>query len=94
MATTRLQTLRALGVFLLVAVGAVVGLWAVARLWPLPKGQGLAYVAHPFWALIGGGLSAVGALIACLKQPARWGWWLAGALALTWGISALIFLSA
>lgn len=86
--------LRALLVFLLVAGLGVAGLFAVAQWWPLPKGQGLAYVAHPFWALIGAGGAALVALLGCLTQPQRWYMWLIATTGASWLISALIFLSA
>jgi hypothetical protein len=44
---------------LMVAALNIGGVFVVARLLPLPKGQGFAYVAHPFFALAFGLLAAV-----------------------------------
>ncbi len=93
--TIKLQRIvRTMIALVLVTALGIAGVFAAAWLWPLPKGQGLAYVAHPFYALVGCGAAAIGAAVASIVYPDQWLWWTAGGLALTWCISALIFFTA
>ncbi len=94
MSTNLQRILKAMLILILVAGLGFGGVFAAAWMWPLPKGQGLAYVAHPFLALIGCAVAAIAAAVAGVFYPEQWGWCLAGGLALTWSISAMIFMTA
>ena len=75
----------------LLLVGTILGVFLAARLFPLPKGQGLAYVAHPFLALAGGGiLSVVYLILGLAKSPGenKVFWW---GLGISLGWSLLVF---
>ena len=76
---------------LLVAALNVGSVFLVARLLPLPKGQGLAYVAHPFFALVFGLLVAVAYFILSWIWPMHERWLFIGALIASALISLLIF---
>lgn len=88
------RILRGVIILVVVTVLGIAGIYVSAWLWPLLRGQGFAYVAHPFFALVGCGVGAIGAAVASIFYPNHSGWWLAVGLALTWGISALIFVAA
>ncbi|RMG72894.1 MAG: hypothetical protein D6722_04560 [Bacteroidetes bacterium] len=53
---------------LVLLVLGIAGVFLAARLFPLPKGQGLAYVAHPFLALMGGVVTGIVYLIVGLAK--------------------------
>lgn len=78
-------------IVLLLSIG---GLFLIARLFPLPKGMGLQYVAHPVWALGGAALATLGYLIAAFARPIyeAKAFWMA--LLASLGFSLLIFTSA
>ena len=63
-------------------------MFVVARIFPLPKGQGLAYVAHPLWGLAGILLTSVVYVIGVNSRPERiWRWFAGGAVAiLLWSL--------
>ncbi|MEM7658802.1 MAG: hypothetical protein AAF399_21945 [Bacteroidota bacterium] len=76
---------------ILLLIATIMGVFLAAKLFPLPKGQGLAYVAHPFFALAGGGIISVVYLILGLtKSPGenKVFWWGLG-ISLAW--SMLVF---
>lgn len=58
------RTAKRLGLLFLKGIGILainIGLlFVIAKIFPLPKGQGFQYVAHPLWAIIFGIVSAVG----------------------------------
>lgn len=89
--TIQRRILISLGGMLLVAVMAFLGLMLLAWVWPLPRGQGLAYAAHAVLALGGGAVSALGFLIANLVQPQRSRKWLIIAIVVAWTISVCIW---
>lgn len=78
----------------LVAAINLIGVFVIAKLLPLPKGQGLAYVAHPFFALVAGMLSAVAYFILSWIWPQHERTLLAAAIGISWLISFLIFATA
>jgi hypothetical protein len=80
--------------FVIVAALGIAGIFVAAWLWPLPQGQGFAFVAHPFFALIGCGVAALGAAVASIFYADQWVWCLIGGVGVTWTISSLIFLTA
>lgn len=75
----------------LVAAINLIGVFVMAKLFPLPKGQGLAYVAHPFFALMGGLFTAVVYFILSWMRPRYERILLVAAIAISWLISLLIF---
>ena len=85
-----LRLLKALLVLLL----SFGGLLLIAKLFPLPKGMGLQYVAHPFWAMVGIVLATIGYLISAFVRPLSESksFWIALIASLGW--SLLIFTSA
>lgn len=89
--TIQRRILISVGGMLLVAVAAFLGLMLLAWIWPLPKGQGLAYAAHAVLALGGGAVSALGFLVANLVKPQDSQKWLIMAIAVAWAISVFIW---
>lgn len=89
--TIQRRILISVGGMLLVAVAAFLGLMLLAWVWPLPKGQGLAYAAHAVLALGGGAISALGFLIANLIKPESSRKWLLMAITIAWAISLFIW---
>jgi len=80
--------------FLLLVAG-IAGLMLIGRLFPLPKMQGLAYVAHPAFAL--GGVALAGLvylLLGLLKSPGEGKafWWGLGA-SLLWSLTVFTLLA-
>ncbi|MEL6650167.1 MAG: hypothetical protein AAFQ87_05095 [Bacteroidota bacterium] len=65
----------------------------VGKLFPLPKGQGLQYVAHPFWALVGSCLTVIAFVVMMARQPDRRWRWFIGAFLLSLLIHLLIFVN-
>lgn len=76
---------------LLIAALNIGGVFLAAKLLPLPKGEGLAYVAHPFFALVFGLLAAVVYFILSWIWPVYERKLLIGALVASLLISLLIF---
>ena len=68
-------------------------LMLIGRLFPLPKGQGLQYVAHPFWALVFSLLSVIIYGIGAGRNPKQQWIWFLGAFAASSAIHLLIFLN-
>lgn len=89
--STAKRGLMLLAKMLVVALLNIGGVFLVARLLPLPKGQGLAYVAHPFFALAFGLLAAVAYFILSWIWPGYERRLWIGALAASLLISLLIF---
>lgn len=87
-------TLQVIIGFVIVNAAGIAGIFFSAWMWPLPRGQGFAYVAHPVFAL-GGCLAA--AFVASLFgffYPERWFVAMAVGIILTWVVTSSIFLSA
>ncbi|MEO0468743.1 MAG: hypothetical protein AAF206_03910 [Bacteroidota bacterium] len=63
----------------------------IAKAFPLPRGQGLAYVAHPIWGLAGIGLTALVYLLGVNRRPQRIWYWFAGGLLITLLWSLFVF---
>ncbi|MEL7531023.1 MAG: hypothetical protein AAFN10_06935 [Bacteroidota bacterium] len=75
---------------LLLEIGLLI---LISRLFPLPKGQGLQYVAHPFWALIFSLLSVIIYGVAAGRKASQQWIWFFSALGLSTAIHLLIFLN-
>ena len=71
------RTAKRFGILFLKGIGILainIGLlFIIAKIFPLPKGQGFQYVAHPLWALIFGLIAAVGfILVAFFTKNSEW----------------------
>ncbi|MEM7369224.1 MAG: hypothetical protein AAF587_11540 [Bacteroidota bacterium] len=79
---------------LLVLLLSLGGLFLISRIFPLPRGMGLQYVAHPLYALGGIVLATVGYLITAFVKPVNEtkAFWIS--LTASLGFSLLIFTSA
>ena len=86
--------IRTIITLVIVAALGIAGIFAAAWLWPLPQGQGFAFVAHPFFALIGCGVAVLCAAVASYFYADQWAWCLIGGVGLSWTTSSLIFLMA
>ena len=68
-------------------------MWIISQVFPLPKGQGLQYAAHAFWALLFSLITViVYAIGAGLRPPKQWIWFFS-ALGISVGLHLLIFLN-
>lgn len=85
--------LMLLAKMLLAAAINIAGVFVIAKVFPLPQGQGLAYVAHPFFALVFGLLAAAAYFIGAWVRPLFEKRAFLLAIAASWLVSLLIFVS-
>lgn len=90
---SRFGLMLLLKMLLVVAIN-IAGVFVMAKTFPLPKGQGLAYVAHPFFALVGGALAGVAYFVLSWVWKSRELLLLFLAIVASWFFSFLIFYTA